>query len=751
MKEKKYYPEFGALVQKLRKAKGWDQYALGLNSTVGGNEPKSFISGIENAKRPNLGVETITKLAKCLDISRMDLEQVGAPQPRMGSLPEDQIRNKHMNFSFGDLLPFRVIHNAEIILKIAKLITDRPIVLCGVPGVGKTTTAFEFAKLNAEKYDAIWLVDAADEMAIKRSVYNLGLALGWIEPSDELEAGFAHTKRILEAKSDLAILLIYDSAQTAHQIQPYLSQSQSTHAILTSNSHVWGKVAQIVNIGFWHRTDSIKYLQEITNIEDPYNANILADALGDLPLALSHAASYCEYLGIDYIDYIERLQANPHKLLTATTPLNQTSAWSTLELALQELKNININAFNLMRMAAFFGNEPIPTYFISHKVSDDGDILPDYNLDIQIAQARNFALLTKQNVSDEIFGDVVSDCINLHPLISLILNSTPKEEFYERQLHQIQLLLPADIDHNHLSWPLLRRLRPHFWDIVESANNCLGPDAINSLNDLAFKMAAFLSEGSGAHDEAIKIYKFILEYNKKYGTNCTSFNARIHNNLGRSLFSIEKFEEAEAAFTTGLNQLGDVSSENWYEFAITTLNLARTLRALKDLAAARQFITRSKTVSNNFANEDQSGFLDAQLSVALALILIDEKKWNEAISVLEIENNQFGEDGATDEDLKTMALLRSTRAIALLKSQDFDAAIADFEIARETSEGIFGVKHQAVNRIVYHLSCAHLGIGNEVTANKLCFIAHDNLKRSIGVNHSWTKEANALQRQLNGV
>ena len=92
------------------------------------------------------------------------------------------------------------------------------------------------------------------------------------------------------------------------------------------------------------------------------DANRLADALGDLPLALVQAAAVIYEGGMTVDEYLRQLHDRIARILelgiSPEYPTSMTAAW---QISVHKLRQQSPTALELLRCCAFFGPEPIPT------------------------------------------------------------------------------------------------------------------------------------------------------------------------------------------------------------------------------------------------------------------------------------------------------------------------------------------------------------------------------------------------------
>ena len=80
-------------------------------------------------------------------------------------------------------------------------------------------------------------------------------------------------------------LLVFDNTSDQGDLISYLPQGSTGHILITTRNDVWQRVARKLSVKTFNREESIKFIIERTGQVDETAANLLAEELGDLPLA----------------------------------------------------------------------------------------------------------------------------------------------------------------------------------------------------------------------------------------------------------------------------------------------------------------------------------------------------------------------------------------------------------------------------------------------------------------------------------
>jgi hypothetical protein len=88
-------------------------------------------------------------------------------------------------------------------------------------------------------------------------------------------------------------LLVFDNAEHPRELAPYRPPAGNGHVLVTSRNPAWGAMATPLLVEVLPRAEAVAFLRARTGSDDRA-AGELAQALGDLPLALEQAAAYLE-------------------------------------------------------------------------------------------------------------------------------------------------------------------------------------------------------------------------------------------------------------------------------------------------------------------------------------------------------------------------------------------------------------------------------------------------------------------------
>jgi len=166
---------------------------------------------------------------------------------------------------------------------------DNPMTLTGVPGIGKSELALEYASRFAAAYDLVYLVSADSVHAVQAGFAGLAALTNLARLGGD--AGLAALRELESGLTDERWLLIYDGADDPAVLDGYLPRSGRGHVLVTSRDSLAGSSAQIPVAALDPRDADTLLLDLVPEIP-PGVARDLAAALNAVPLALRLAAAW---------------------------------------------------------------------------------------------------------------------------------------------------------------------------------------------------------------------------------------------------------------------------------------------------------------------------------------------------------------------------------------------------------------------------------------------------------------------------
>ncbi len=412
------------------------------------------------------------------DLTRYVLTQAAPRRPRSAE--------RRVRFNLPPVAATFTDREAELAaLEAALGVADRAVVtqsITGLGGVGKSQLAARYVHARAEEFDVVAWIGAQDggtadlarlAVALDTSVEGLG--------SEELAR---RARDALSTGTD-RWLLVLDNVESADRLARLLPTGGEGRVLVTSRDRALREFGPLLALDVLDEEAAVAYLLDRAGRPgDAVAARRLARALGCLPLALSHAATYCQS-GTSFSDYHALLDALPMRELFAARPevfYEQTVA-STWTASMRAAVADSPLATTLLQAAAFLAREPIPKSLFAGLPGDSSAVGRRRLTDAFNALAR-YSLAW-----------VADETMTVHTLLQRSVREDIPAGDDERVLQRVVAALdeafPRDV-RSPLSWPLCERLLPHVIALSDTARDASG-DVARSAVALLGRACAYLN------------------------------------------------------------------------------------------------------------------------------------------------------------------------------------------------------------------------------------------------------------------
>ncbi|WP_427165678.1 FxSxx-COOH system tetratricopeptide repeat protein [Streptomyces sp. C1-1] len=342
--------------------------------------------------------------------------------------------------------------------------TGTATLLHGMGGVGKTQLATEYAYRYRGNYDVVWWIEAEFGDLALRQYSELAPHLG-VEEQDSISATADGVRDALRRGDRYERwLLVFDNATTPQSIQQMLVNSPTGHVLITTRNEGWSQVGERIEVDVFSRAESVEHLLRRVSAISTEDATRVANALGDLPLAIDHAGAWLNETGQDAAEYLELLDLQLARLEADVDapgfPLQVGATWN---ISIQRLNSPA--ARRLLELCAHFGADPISLDLVNGKemVEVLQEVEPGAGGRALVSRA--IQQLNRYSLAKV---DRKSNSIQVHRLVQAAVRSSMSADEQEASLRAVRNVLwdarpsrgdverPANWERYNTIWPHLK-------------------------------------------------------------------------------------------------------------------------------------------------------------------------------------------------------------------------------------------------------------------------------------------------------
>ncbi|MFJ9565014.1 FxSxx-COOH system tetratricopeptide repeat protein [Streptomyces fuscichromogenes] len=448
-----------------------------------------------------------------------------------------------------------------------------PHTLHGMGGVGKSQIAIEYVYRHTAEYDVIWWIPSEQPTMILTALTELAHRLGLNVGAEANRAVPAVREALRRGEPYDRWLLVFDNAENVEAVRPYFPTGGTGKILITSRNQEWDRVARTLSVDVFTREESKALLRRRARDLSDTDADLLAQELGDLPLAIEQAAAWQAVTGMAVDEYLGLIREKIAELMLELVPspdypMSVAAAW---DVSLRQLEQRNPAALQLLQVCSFFAPEPISRSLFNNSRSTiapeiDEALRHPIRLGRAIREINVYALARIEHRHDT---------IQLHRLVQAVLVNRMSPQQQADMRHGAHLLL-ADANPNSPGsrelWPRYQQLLPHI--VVSRAVECDSPWVRGLMRDVVEFLFIW-----GDHDGAVSMAREAVDvWTRKFGA--------------------EDQQTLEMA--------------KW---------LAFLLRRIGEYEAAAEMMQRTADTYIRIAGEDDEGTLDALIQLTSGLWL----------------------------------------------------------------------------------------------------------------------------------
>lgn len=666
-----------------------------------------------------------------------------------------------------------------------------PHALHGMGGVGKSQLALEYVYRHASEYDLVWWIPAERPPQIQQAFVELSRRMHLRVTPEAITAVPAVLEALRTGRPYSNWLLVFDNAESPNAVQEYFPSAPeggpAGSVIVTSRNPQWNTLAHPLEVDVFTRPESIQLLRRRNPDLTDDEANMLAEVLGDLPLAVEQASAWRAETGMPPAEYLRVFQEKRAELMAVSPPPQYEETVATAwNVSLDHVETKNAGALQLLQLCSYFAPEPISRQFFSNSVAEA--IAPELDLIFAdpIRLSRAIREINRYSLAKI---DHRTNSIQMHRLVQAVLVARMSVEQRERFQHGAHLLLAANAPSNPRdpqNWPRFGQLYPHV--IVSQA----AKSSNRNVRQMVHNVAEYLyrwGDHAAALDFTNQVHKEWLE---KFGEDDPQ-TLMIGQRLRFVLWRVGRYAEASELGERMLATLEAAGPDMEEEYLKVKGHVASDRRVRGDFQGALEYDEDVYTHAvRSFGDDDPTTLTHAfNLAVCLRVhgnygraLQLDENVWRLRVQMfgadspqalsseasVALDRQELGEYNralrmCTENADKTQALLGETQletyrskarlGVAQRKAGLHAEAAKNTSIALAALTERYGERAPDVLQISLNYSIDLRQTGRLQESVQRCQHTRDLYKETLGADHPQTISADAdlavTFRELNQV
>jgi tetratricopeptide (TPR) repeat protein len=519
--------------------------------------------------------------------------------------------------------------------------------------------------------------------------------------------------------------LIFDNAEDPAALARYLPGGGG-QVVITSRNPGWHELATPVGVDVFDRGESIALLRRRAPQLSESEAGRVAEALGDLPLALVQAGAYLSDTATGVQDYLTLLAARATELLAQSASVTYpVSLAASVQIALDRLCAQSPVALQLLTLAAYLAPEPIPLILFTTHHSE----LPE-PLAVVAGDPLAFAGLTRL-LRQHGLARVETATLELHRLLAAILRAQPhqQQDLPTLAIRLLRAAVPADDPwENPPVWPAWRQFLRHVLVATDPHRTLIGVE-----RDVAWLLdrAALYLQARGEPAPAWPLFERAWDLRCSILGDDHPDTLESADSLAAALRESGQYERARQLGENTLTRCRRVLGDDDPRTLRSAGRLALSLWELGQYERACQLGENTLTRCRRVLGDDHSRTLRS--AFVFAIVLWELGQYERA--------RQLGEDTLT----RCRRVLGDDHPITLLSAFILAAALqglGQYESARQLGEDalthcrrVLGDNHPHTLRAAFILAAALRGLGQYERARQLGEDTLARIHRVLGDEH----------------
>jgi tetratricopeptide (TPR) repeat protein len=595
--------------------------------------------------------------------------------------------------------------------------------VAGMGGVGKTQIALEYAFGNEKLYNVIWWVNAGDSIVLADSYKEFAKEKGLISEDEKKNIPIV-VKNWMKSHNNW--LFIFDNAENYESISKYLPKMAPGNILITSGSANWGRAGTVLDIDVFTPKEAVDFLTKRTGLNEKAMAEMPAEKLGYLPLALEQAGAYIAINKTTYEKYIEMYDPVLSRILgDKFKPEDYSPAVAaTWNISINIISNESSKQF--LKICAFLDSNNIRKEIFTEGM----EYLPAPLKDVVESETKFNELISQ--LAEYSLIKLNDNGITIHRLLQdVIRQSVDRKEWCGYCLNIIRNSLRFNY-YNPETWVKCAHILPHAISVAKSSA-VLHIDLVKTA--WIFHEAARWIDQTARYDEAEALYMMALEIKEAVlgkdhpGTAITYNNlALVYSNKGEYDKALKWFEKDLRISETvlGKDHLG--TSTTYNNLALVYSNKGEYDKALewygkalriRETVLGKEHPTTATTYNNLALVYDNKGEYDKALEwYEKALRIRETLLCKEHPGITTTYNNIAG---------------------VYSNKGEYDKALKWYAKALEINETALGKEHTGTATTYKNIAGVYSNKGDYDKALEWYVNAFNIFLNSFGINHPNTK------------
>jgi tetratricopeptide (TPR) repeat protein len=595
-------------------------------------------------------------------------------------------------------------------LSVSRQTAVLPQALHGMGGVGKSQVAIEYVHRHSADYDLVWWISAEQTGQILASLTKLAQRLD-LDVGPEVNTAVPIVR---EALSTGAVpyerwLLVFDNAETPDEVRQYFPTGGAGKILVTSRDVDWSRVTQAIEVDVFTREESCTFLRNRNPELSQEDADRLAEALGDLPLAIEQAAAWRAATGMPVNEYLTLLEEKRIELLDASpSPDYRRSVAAAWKVSLDRLREVNGAALQLLQICSFFAPEPISRELFAG--SPLAPITPELDATLADRFWLNRAIRDIQRYALARI-DHRNNTLQIHRLVQAVLVGGLTDEervIMRRGAHTLLANSNPNNPSRRDQWSRYQALRPHV--SVSRAVESSDP----RVQDLVYGIAQFLYFW-GDHTGSEELIREAYEYRVQDRGEADQHTLTVAKWLGWMLWNNGKYDEAKHLNLRTLELYRATFGETDDGTLDAMYVVAGDRRTSGDFKGAQELDDQGFDEAKRVFGEDDPVTLNFAHSRAVDLRLLGEYK---KAAELDADTHRRSEVVLGSENMNTLNSLNAW-TIDLRESGNYLEARRHQEDVYVQHVNVFGLDAPATLRAARTLAVARRKAGDHPGARRL--------------------------------